>query len=64
MSRTVTCSCGYILRANSDAELYTLVRRHIIPMDREIHHPVVLKRTPTTRHQSPTGPALKRRAHG
>lgn len=63
MSRTVTCSCGYVLRANSDAELYTLVRRHIIPMDREIHHPVVLKRTPTARRGTVNNPGLKRHAH-
>ena len=64
MSRTVTCSCGYVLRANSDAELYTLVRRHIIPMDREIHRPVMLKRTPMVPRESPNSPGLKRRAHG
>jgi hypothetical protein len=63
MSRTVTCSCGYVLRANSDAELYTLVRRHIIPMDREIHHPIVLKRTPMATRASANSPGLKRRAH-
>jgi hypothetical protein len=63
MSRTVICSCGYVLRANSDAELYTLVRRHIIPMDREIHHPVVLKRTPTARRETANSPGLKRHAH-
>jgi hypothetical protein len=43
MSRSVTCTCGYVVRANSDEELYTLVRRHIIPMDRELHRPVLRK---------------------
>jgi hypothetical protein len=41
MFRSVTCTCGYVVRANSDEELYTLVRRHIIPMDRELHRPVL-----------------------
>jgi len=63
MLRTVTCSCGYVLRANSDEELYTLVRRHIIPMDRERHHPVhqqtVIKKTP----RAHTHARLQKRIH-
>jgi hypothetical protein len=43
MSRSVTCTCGYVVRANSDEEMYSLVRRHIIPMDRELHQPVLRK---------------------
>jgi hypothetical protein len=38
MTRTAICSCGYTFSYRDDAEYYGLVRRHVIPLEREKHH--------------------------
>ncbi|HEX6509195.1 MAG TPA: hypothetical protein VF221_16325 [Chloroflexota bacterium] len=40
MKRRVVCSCGYVVESEDDAEFYNLVRRHIIPLDYEVHRPI------------------------
>ncbi len=38
MTRTATCTCGYEITYHDDEEYYGLVRRHILPLDRDKHH--------------------------
>lgn len=39
MTYSVRCSCGYVVESDNEAEFYNLVRRHIIPLDTEVHRP-------------------------
>jgi hypothetical protein len=37
MPQTATCSCGYVMSFSDEEEFYGLVRRHIVPVERERH---------------------------
>jgi hypothetical protein len=37
MPGTAQCSCGHVIRYRDEEEFYGLVRRHIVPLDREQH---------------------------
>ena len=52
MPGTAQCSCGHVIRYRDEEEFYGLVRRHILPLDREQHR---LLRSSTAR-RSPRRP--------
>ncbi len=37
MPGTAQCSCGHVIRYRDEEEFYSLVRRHIVPLEREKH---------------------------
>ena len=37
MPGTAQCSCGHVIRYRDEEEFYGLVRRHIVPLEREKH---------------------------
>jgi hypothetical protein len=39
MERRLTCTCGYVLRARDDEELYALIRGHVSGTTPDRHRP-------------------------
>jgi len=58
MPGTAQCSCGHVIRYRDEQELYGLVRRHIVPLDREQHR---LLRS-STAQRAPRRPLVAARA--